>query len=205
MGLPNGMNYPKFAIILAAGFSTRMGTDKAALPWLGGTLLSYQVSQWLAVGVTPVVILGPHNSVLREQCPVDCVCVVNPMPEAGKAGTILRGLATIGDWEGGDCAIAAVDQPRPAAVYQRLIAAHERNRALISAPTHQGRLGHPLLFAPTMRPQLMAIREETLGLRQVIQDWDQAIHRCPCPEPIVLSDLNTPERYQTWFATASDC
>ncbi|MBE9077889.1 nucleotidyltransferase family protein [Romeria aff. gracilis LEGE 07310] len=197
------MNRQNYAVILAAGFSQRMGSDKAALPWLGGSLLSYQVSQWLALGVTPVVVLGSHNSALQQQCPGDCVCVVNPLPEAGKAGTLLRGLAAVGDWDGGFCAIAAVDQPRPAAVYQRLIAAYERDLALITAPTHQGRLGHPLLFAAAMRPQLMAIREETLGLRQVIQNWDHAIHRCPCPEPIVLADLNTPERYQTWFAQAS--
>ncbi|MEH1821619.1 MAG: NTP transferase domain-containing protein [Nostoc sp.] len=58
-----------FAIVLAAGKSTRMGTCKTSLPWHEGkTLLTYQLEQWLSVAFNPVVVLGLHNSNKQKIC-----------------------------------------------------------------------------------------------------------------------------------------
>ncbi|MGY2754216.1 CTP:molybdopterin cytidylyltransferase MocA, partial [Thermostichus sp. MS-CIW-21] len=56
-------NEPKLhALILAAGFSTRMGEPKAFLPWKDGqTLLSYQIFQWRQAGFQPWVVLGSQH------------------------------------------------------------------------------------------------------------------------------------------------
>ena len=94
-------------------------------------------------------------------------------------------------------AISAVDQPRPTQLYQRLLHVHQYRAAPITAPTYRGRLGHPLFFSNHVLPDLQNIREETLGLRQVVQKFDSLINRVEC-DPEVLSDLNTPESYNRW-------
>jgi molybdenum cofactor cytidylyltransferase len=187
-----------YALILAAGFSTRMGTCKATLPWhLQETLLTYQIQQWLQVGVTPVIVLGAHNATLARDCPTACQIVINPSPTGGKTQSILTGLAAMPTpWH--SLAISAVDQPRPAPLYQQLVTAHLQTSALITVPTYGQRCGHPLLFHPALTPALQTIREETLGLRQIIQTDADQIHRVPWEDPIVLADLNTPEQYQHW-------
>ncbi len=185
-----------FAIVLAAGKSTRMGTCKTSLPWgAGKTLLTYQLEQWLSLGFTPVVVLGLHNSQKQKDCFPGSLSVINPHSHAGKTSSLLTGLQHVSqDFE--VLAISAVDQPRKLEIYQRLLVAHQDNCALITAPTYQGKMGHPLLFNNQMRSHLQNIREETLGLRQIIQEFYPVICQIEFNHPSVLLDINTPEIYQ---------
>lgn len=184
-----------FAIILAAGFSTRMGTCKATLPWRDTTLLAYQCFQFLEVGVTPIAVLGRHNIHCKMNCPKDSIVVINPHPERGKTSSILMGLQVVPE-DFTALILSAVDQPRPACVYDTLLRNHHYTNAVITAPTFQEKLGHPLVFAPAMLPSLLAIQEETLGIRQVVQTFHQDICRVEFSLPSVLLDLNTPEFYE---------
>jgi molybdenum cofactor cytidylyltransferase len=184
-----------FAIILAAGFSTRMGTCKADLPWQGKTLLTYQCTQFLEIGVTPIVILGMHNIHCKNHCPEGSIVVINPHPKRGKTSSILSGLQVLpGDFTA--LILSAVDQPRSTCVYDTLLQNHYHANATITAPTFQGKLGHPLVFAPRVLPDLLTIREETLGIRQVVQTFYNNICRVEFSLPSVLLDLNTPEIYK---------
>ena len=59
-----------FAIILAAGYSTRMGVCKTTLPWHNNqTLLRYQAEQFLQANITPIIVLGSHNAHRKSDCP----------------------------------------------------------------------------------------------------------------------------------------
>ncbi|WP_414575533.1 nucleotidyltransferase family protein [Anabaena sp. CCY 9402-a] len=184
-----------FALILAAGKSTRMGICKTSLSWgAGQNLLTYQQEQWLSIGFTPVVVLGSHNIDRQKDCLVGSLTVINPHSHAGKTTSILAGLENISpNFE--TLAISAVDQPREAGIYQQLLQAHQDNSALITAPVYQNKMGHPILFAHQMRSHLANIREETLGLRQIIQEFYAAINKVPLDDPAVLLDINTPEQY----------
>ena len=190
------MSPKKFAIVLAAGASTRMGTCKTSLPWgEGKTLLTYQLEQWFNAGFTPVVVLGSHNSYKQQDCPLGSLTVINPHANVGKTTSLLIGLQHIpSNFE--VLAISAVDQPRKLDIYQRLLLAHQENSAMITAPTYEGKMGHPLLFSNGMRSHLQNIREETLGLRQIIREFYQVIHQVKFDTPAVLLDINTPEVYQ---------
>ena len=191
------------AIILAAGQSSRMGTCKASLPWgEGHTLLTYQVEQFQLAGFQTIVVVGPHNI---DRCQADLakrslspLVVLNPEPHRGKTSSILLGL----QWVDADCpgiVISSVDQPRPVWVYRQLWQTHQANPSPITAPAYAGQLGHPLLFSSQLRCHLQAIQEESLGLRQVVQQFKSDLQRVEFEREIVLKDLNTPEAYQTAF------
>ncbi|WP_242053535.1 hypothetical protein [Nostoc sp. FACHB-888] len=47
-----------------------------------------------------------------------------------------------------------------------------------------------------MPTHLQNIREETLGLRQIIREFYPVIHQVEFETPNVLLDFNTPELYQ---------
>jgi CTP:molybdopterin cytidylyltransferase MocA len=52
---------PSYAgVILAAGASSRMGSDKALLPWRNGTFLSSAINALQAVSDLVIVVAG-HN------------------------------------------------------------------------------------------------------------------------------------------------
>ncbi|YAF95586.1 MAG: NTP transferase domain-containing protein [Nodularia sp. CChRGM 3473] len=173
-----------------------MGTCKTSLPWgEGKTLLTYQIEQWLSLDFTPVVVLGVHNSHRQQDCPSGSLIVINPHANAGKTTSILAGLQHISP-DFAILAISAVDQPRTLNIYQQLIQAHQDNSASITVPTHQGKMGHPILFANNMRSHLQNIREETLGLRQVMQEFHSVIYQVEFANSSVLIDINTPEMYR---------
>jgi molybdenum cofactor cytidylyltransferase len=186
----------KFALVLAAGASTRMGTCKASLQWCEGkTLLSYQVEEFLLAGITPIVVLGPHNAERKQDCLPGSKVVINPNPSAGKVSSILTGLKHLPK-DFGILAFSAVDQPRPTWIYQTLVQAHESSFGVpITVPTYQGRLGHPLLISKEVLPCLENVREENSGVRQIVQDFYPMIQRVEFDTPNVLMDLNTPESY----------
>ncbi|MBD3885609.1 nucleotidyltransferase family protein [Phormidium tenue FACHB-886] len=185
-----------FAIVLTAGQSKRMGTCKAGLPWCDGhTLLTYQTHQWLMAGVIPIVVLGPHNKHQQENCPYGCQVVINPDPNRGKTSSVLLGLQALSP-KFRNVIISAVDQPRPQLIYQMLLQSHEQHRAAITVPSYGNRMGHPTIFSQSMLPQLMLIREETQGLRQLVHQCKAHLHQLEFRTMNVLMDLNTPEVYQ---------
>jgi molybdenum cofactor cytidylyltransferase len=191
-----------YAIVLAAGFSTRMGQCKATLPWHNGqTLLHYQLSQLLPT-ITPVVVLGQHNAQLQTTCPDSSRVVINPDASRGKTSSILAGLAALPD-SAQTLIISAVDQPRSRAVYTRLLQAHRQSTAPITVPLYGDRQGHPLVLSAGLVPQLQTISEQTLGLRQIVQQYASRIQQVVFTTPEVLLDLNTPELYQSAVSRAN--
>ncbi|MGA9378184.1 MAG: nucleotidyltransferase family protein [Phormidium sp.] len=188
-----------FAIILAAGKSTRMGTCKTSLPWYNNQkLLQYQVTEFLKSDFIPIVVLSPQNADSQPTFPPETKTIINLDPSRGKTSSILTGLTLIPQ-DFTSLAISAVDQPRPREIYQKLYNFHLLNKALITAPTYENRIGHPLLFSPEILPHLNSISEATQGLRQIVKQFNSSIQKLEFNHPIVLADLNTDEDYHTWF------
>ncbi len=183
-----------WAIILAAGASQRMGTCKAMLPWgEGQTLLTYQIEQFSRAGIEAIAVLNPQNATLIGDSVRAIRAIVNPAPELGKTHSILLGLSQLPP-NFATVIISAVDQPRPAQLYQDLIHRSQQQANPIVVPTCQGKIGHPILFSRQLLPELLTVSEATLGLRQVIQKYRSSISYLEATE-IVLTDLNTPDAY----------
>lgn len=174
-----------------------MGTCKAMLPWgEGQTLLTYQIEQFSRAGIGTIAVLNRQNAALVGNSinSIHAVrTIVNTSPELGKTHSILLGLSQL-PTNFATVIIAAVDQPRPAQLYQDLIHRSQQQTKPLVAPTYQGAIGHPILFSRQLLPELLAISEASLGLRQVIQKYRQEISYLEATE-VVLRDLNTPDTY----------
>ena len=185
-----------FALILAAGRSTRMGICKTTLPWHNGqTLLRYQAEQFLLAGITPIVVLGSHNAYRRSDCPPSSKVAIAFNSNLGKTSSILTGLKTLPQ-SFSTITISAIDQPRSCKVYQTLLQAYQQEKPAIVAPYYRGKLGHPLLFSSLLLPLLKDIRESSLGLRQVVSQFYSDIKKIEFATPGVLIDLNNRSKYQ---------
>ena len=182
-------------MILAAGFSTRMGTCKTTLRWHNQqTLLRYQVEQLLQANITPIVILGAHNAHRQIDCPSGSRVVVKSDKARSKTSSVLTGLAALPQ-KFSTVMISAVDQPRSTDIYQTLLQNYQQHKALITAPCYRGKMGHPLLFSHQLLPNLKAIRESTLGLRDLTQTLSSKIKRVEFLTPEILIDINDRKAY----------
>ncbi len=188
-------------IILAAGLSTRMGTKKPDLPWVGGQTLLTHVRRTVAQAGFPSVVVGG--------APAHRGDVVNPHPEQGIASSIRVGLAAVRRLHP-DAAIGVMlaDQPFVSAddvlaVYRQF---HVRGAAVHAVrPRYGGVPGHPVFFDPAWDALVGSLTGDE-GLGRLFKaradvlwlDWE-AVGR---PDPAF--DVDTPEAYERAFQWAKE-
>jgi molybdenum cofactor cytidylyltransferase len=187
------------AILLAAGESSRMGTQKALLPWVATTLIAYQLAQLAAVDdVSEIIAVTGHEPDRIAEIVASsgrARAVHNDAYRTGKVSSILRGLQAVSD-DMEAILLLAVDQPRPAAIIARLVAAHAEGEALLTAPVRGRRRGHPLIFSRALLPELLAISEEAQGVRAVVRRHGGDVRDVEIDDPAIHLDLNTPTDFE---------
>jgi len=174
-----------------------MGSPKPLLDWHGKPLVRYQVEQLKAGGCTLViVVLGYRADRVRPFVDgLDVTVVENLQYREGRASSVRAGAAAIPPgvaW----VAVLGVDQPRSAAAVQDVVRAAEGSQASIIIPMFGARHGHPTLFAGRLLGEMQRVRDETLGLREVVRRHGQEIQLVAAATAEVLLDLNTPEDYE---------
>lgn len=184
------------AMILAAGFSSRMGRLKALLPWKGMTLIEYQIKQMLLAGIEDVtVVLGHRANEIEEILPSGGIRKVrNPQYQEGKSSSIRTGITHI-PAEAQSILITAVDQPVPARTLHIMLQHLLSSGAVAVIPTYEEKGGHPIIFSSEAREALTDVREETEGLRHVIKIYKDQVEWLPVDDPSVLFNFNKPEDY----------
>lgn len=185
------------AVVLAAGRSQRMGTQKLLLPVGGQPLIARIVDQALASRVEHVVVVtgsdGDRIAAALAGRPV--TFVVNPDPRGEMLTSVRCGLAKLPP----ECTAALIvlgDQPGiTAAVIDRLLTAFPASGRGIVAPTMHGRRGHPLLVSLRYRDEILT-QYDAIGLRGLLQRHPEDVLEVDVGTPGILEDLDTPEDYQ---------
>ncbi|MGE4064449.1 MAG: molybdenum cofactor guanylyltransferase [Rhodospirillaceae bacterium] len=170
------------ALILAGGRSSRMGTDKASLPYRGVTLLQHMRALQATAGAEPILIAGGPDATLPDPVPF-------AGPVSGLCALTRFFVDSVRRW-----IVVPVDMPllRPK-LLQRLAAAQ------CGAVSFKD---HPLPLALTMDNSAQAILQraeeklragESVAIHQVLVELE-AQFLCPDPEESAqLVNANTPE------------
>lgn len=188
------------AILLAAGESRRMGELKALLPWQGQTLIAHQVQALLDAGVDRiVVVLGHRHEELAAEIEdmAKTEWTLNPDYLQGKTTSIKAGLKALDSRLPGTILLLSVDQPRTAETIEEVLRQHRSVEPMITIPTCGGKGGHPIVFDGALIDELGRIREETEGIRAVVQRHREGARRVELGRKELLLDVNTPEQYRS--------
>jgi molybdenum cofactor cytidylyltransferase len=182
------------ALVLAAGFSRRMGRPKLLLPIAGQTVIRRSVEPLLDQVDVVVVVTPPDATEIREALAgLDVRFAVNARPEDGQGTSIAAGIAAL-DAATRAALVVLGDQPAvPPAVVPALLAAFARTGKAIVAPVYRGFQGTPVLFAAEVFPELRALTGDR-GARAVVAARPERVERVEfdMPEP---ADVDTPEDY----------
>ncbi len=174
-----------------------MGAAKALLFWKGVPLLDHQITALRQAGVEAVIVVLGHQAGDLE--PVignrpGVTAVVNPDYAQGKTTSIKAGLGSLAAGVS-SIVILNVDQPREPQTIRTLLRRHEEAQALITIPTYRGKGGHPIVVDSSLLADLLAIEEETQGVKALVRQHQGRTLRTEMAAD-VLWDLNTPEEYQ---------
>lgn len=148
------------ALILAAGESSRMGSDKALLPYHGSTFLEHIIKTLRNAGLERVaVVLGHHAGEIQRALNLSGVeVVVNQNYGGGQTSSLQAGLRALDRKDVQAVLLCLVDHPAISEdVVRKLIAAFNQSRAPVVIPTCQGRRGHPVLITRPLFAELLAL------------------------------------------------
>ncbi|MGA7403157.1 MAG: nucleotidyltransferase family protein [Candidatus Sulfotelmatobacter sp.] len=199
---------PSFAgVILAAGESSRMGRDKALLPWPPAvpgqapsreTFLSAAIHSLSSATEFVVVVVGKNEEALAPIIYAQgASLVVNPDPERGQFSSLQVGLHEVLD-HGRDAAmVTLVDRPPVgAATIQTLRDAFGISDQNVWAviPEFSGKHGHPYLVGREMIEAFLRV-SSTSTARDVEHAHQDHIQYVKVDDPLVALNINTPEDY----------
>lgn len=205
---------PSFAgVILAAGESSRMGTDKALLPWppagtarTNDTFLSATIRS-LSLSTDFIIVVAGRNeaSIAPVAYAEGASIVVNPDPDRGQFSSLQIGLHEVLN-RGRDAAlITLVDRP-PAnvATIQILREAFEaaENDTWAVVPEFSGKHGHPYLAGRELIEAFLQA-PATANARDIEHAHQQHVVYLPVDDPSIALNINTPDDYAKLAALSS--
>ncbi len=171
------------SIVLAAGSSTRFGSDKLLAEFCGRALLSHALDAACAAPVEQVILVCRSGTRLLVPSRVQRV----EFDGQAISASIKAGLAALGPVDG--AFIFLGDMPGiPAYVPSMLRDVLADNFAAF--PVHAAQQGHPVLFAKRAFPALRALSEDT-GASVLLRNRSDVV-RLPCDDAGVLRDVDTP-------------
>ena len=180
------------AVVLAAGSAQRFGSPKQLALLRGRPLIRHAAMNALEAGTRGVlVVLGRAEGEVRvalEGLPLNFV--LNPRFEGGLSTSLHAAIEALPPQHA--ALIFLGDQPDvPAGAARAVLAAYRKTGRSIAVPVYGEVPGHPALFGPQLRAELLAVRGDEGG-RAVIARDPSRVTRVVLPGPAPL-DVDTPE------------
>jgi molybdenum cofactor cytidylyltransferase len=184
-----------YALILAAGNSTRMGRPKQLLRWHNRTLLERAIDS--ANRVLPgrvIVVLGAHAELIRDAINLDSVeTVLNPDWQKGIASSIRIGIKAL-PASAGAVLILLCDQPLvDAAHLTALLSSWQSEPDRIIASQYHLSSGVPALFSAAYFERLQLLAGDK-GAKPLLAEFDSCVLKIPFAEAEL--DIDTPGDFE---------
>jgi molybdenum cofactor cytidylyltransferase len=194
-------------VVLAAGESSRMGRDKALLPWPPQSAATASADTFLSAAIR---LFAPHVDIVLvvagknepEIAPAvyahGASLVVNPDPARGQFSSLQEGLQEVLS-RGRDAAmITLVDRPAVKSETIRILKrafedAFRRGKWAI-VPEYQGRHGHPILAGREMIEAFLKA-PASANAREIMHAHQDKIVYLAVDDPLVVVNVDTPEQY----------
>lgn len=185
------------AVLLAAGFSRRFGSDKRRhrLPE-GGSLLAASVALYSQVFPKLIVVLRPGDEDLAAEVQasaaranVEIVFCTDAIEGMGRS--LAAGAAAAQEWDYLFVALADMPWVHPDTLAHLRREMQRASSDDIVLPVNGDQPGHPVGFGASYLPALASLTGDE-GARSLVRKAGNRVHRVVVEDAGVLQDLDTP-------------
>ncbi|MFW5831960.1 MAG: nucleotidyltransferase family protein, partial [Prolixibacteraceae bacterium] len=165
-----------WAIVLAAGSSTRMKKQKLLLPFNGKSMIEAVIQNIQPVlNNNIVVVLGSHrNEIKKEIGNLPVGFCINDNYKEGMLSSVICGFRSV-PRNAGAALVFLGDQPHiPPGVTQQVIKAWKDARGEIIIPKFNGKRGHPVLIEMKFKTEIEKL-DPGKGLRELMVKFSHNI------------------------------
>jgi molybdenum cofactor cytidylyltransferase len=182
------------AVVLAAGLSSRMGSNKLLAEWRGKPLLRWTVEAALASEAKPVIVVTGHESANIQAAlkGLDIKIVHNLHYAAGLSASLKSGIRAVP--ANSDGAIVMLgDMPEVSgSLLDRMIAAFSpADGRAICVAVHEHARGNPVLWARRFFPEIESLSGD-IGAKTLIAAHEDVVCELEAGKT-VLRDIDTPD------------
>ncbi len=184
------------AIVLSAGFSSRMGKFKPLLPIGGKTVLERVISIFREGCVNDIVVVTGHrgDEVRAVAESAGARAVENPDYRDGMFSSVKAGVRGI-DQGTRAFFVMPADIPLVRPLTVKLVSsAYFENDGKIVYPVFASERGHPPLIPAELKPSVLNSRMNG-GLRSVLEAHEKLALELPVPDRNILINMNGPGNY----------
>jgi molybdenum cofactor cytidylyltransferase len=183
-------------VLLAAGTSSRMGTNKLLLELDGESVLRGTAKRLLAGGVSPLVAVLGHQADLaaRELAGLPHEWALNPLYEEGINSSLKAGILAARGLQARAALVMLADMPFVTAeMIAAMLARYRESRAPLVISDYSGVNAPPMVYDQSLFPELLTMEGEGCG-RQVVKRHKAAAEVLAWPAA-ALRDLDVPADY----------
>jgi molybdenum cofactor cytidylyltransferase len=191
----SGLRAPRIgAVVLAAGMSTRMRSNKLLQEWRGKALLRWTVEAALASEAKPVVVVTGHEApgaeaVLRG---LDVVVVRNHAYRDGLSASLKAGLSALpASLDGALILLGDMPEISPTLLNRMIAAFSPADGRAICVAVHDGRRGNPVLWGRSLFDDIAAITGDS-GAKNLLRANEEQLCEIEA-DGSVLRDVDTPD------------
>ncbi len=185
-----------WGIVLAAGESKRMKTQKLLLPFNGKTMIETVIENISGSLVNKIIVVlgSDHEEILKALSHLPVKSCYNENYKQGMLSSVKCGVRALPeDYEA--VLIFPGDQPLiPSKVVNLIIEAYRRSDKGILIPTYKNKRGHPILIERKYRNKIEQLDEKE-GLRALAYQFADDVLEVETDSPEILMDFDTREEY----------
>jgi molybdenum cofactor cytidylyltransferase len=182
------------AIILAAGYSRRMGVNKLLLKYRGKSLIQRTIDTILQCGFSEVILVGRIEEVIEIGNMNELMVIENQNADKGISESIKLGVVHAKETDG--YMFFTADQP-----FLDVDTIKSLIRVFIEDPTHiivprcQGRRGNPVIFPPNFKEDFLKLQGD-VGGKTIINKNLYNVKFIEISDSWALFDVDTSENYE---------
>jgi molybdenum cofactor cytidylyltransferase len=184
------------AVILAGGFSTRMGWFKPLLPLGEMTITDFIISTFRSKGIEVCLVVGwKKDELVNGIVSSDVKIIENPDYARGMFSSVKAGVSNLPEYIAGFFLIP-VDIPLvKASTLGFLLNQATQYSDRIIYPVFGGKRGHPTVIPASLSPVIMGWKDDG-GLKAVLESKEDMALEVEVPDRNILFDIDTPDDYQ---------